>query len=179
VLKASHGCGWNLFVHSREAEQWDDIERIAERWLRTTYGMASMEWAYSLIQPRLLVEPYLTDLAHTDYKIFVFGGIATLVQVNIDREQEHHQYFFDRQWTRQTFEYVCPGTAEDVPPPQSLERMLWAAERLGAPFPFVRVDLYETSGKPLFGEMTFYPNAARIGFNPETVDLDLGRLWPL
>jgi hypothetical protein len=56
--------------------------------------------------------------------------------------------------------------------------MIWAAERLGASFRFVRVDLYEVNETPLFGEMTFYPNAGHIGFKPKGVDAEIGRLWP-
>ena len=35
--------------------------------------------------------------------------------------------------------------------------MLDIARKLSAPFPFVRVDLYDIGGKPVFGELTFAP----------------------
>jgi hypothetical protein len=40
------------------------------------------------------------------------------------------------------------------------------------------LDLYEIEGRPYFGEMTFYPNSGRYAFKPESVELELGRLWP-
>jgi hypothetical protein len=180
VLKASHGSGWNLFIRSPEQQKWNDMEQTASRWLRGKFGTAAREWAYSMIEPRLLVEPYLGDIATspTDYKLFVFGGKVVFIQVDTDRERNHRQYFFDKQWKRQPFEYACPGTAQDIRPPKSIDKMIWAAERLGASFPFVRVDLYEIDGTPLFGEMTFYPNSGRIGFRPKSADVQLGQLWP-
>jgi len=180
VLKASHGCGWNLFIRTHDDEDWAKIERTAELWLATTFGAATHEWAYSGIQPRLLVEPYLDEIATTpdDYKLFVFGGKVVYIQVDTCRFKNHRQYFYDRQWKRQEMEHAAPGSDDDVPPPQCLEQMIWGAETLGATFPFVRVDLYEIKGTPRFGELTFYPNAARVGFKPRHLDADLGRLWP-
>lgn len=46
----------------------------------------------------------------------------------------------------------------DIPKPKYLERMLEIARTLSAPFPFVRVDLYEIKDKIFFGEMTFSAN---------------------
>jgi hypothetical protein len=181
VLKASHGSGWNLFIRSREDENWPDIERTTAFWLKQRYGLPSKEWAYWNIQPRLLVEPYLDHVATTpnDYKFWVFGGKVAYIQVDTDRYRNHRQYFYDRSWTRQSIEYAAPGTPEDVPQPQSLDKMIWAAERLGAGFSFARVDLYEVDYKPLFGELTFYPNSARARFKSKNTDTELGRLWKL
>ena len=38
--------------------------------------------------------------------------------------------------------------------PECYDEMLKIAERLSKPFPFVRVDFYDLSGKPILGEMT-------------------------
>jgi hypothetical protein len=181
VLKANHGSGWNLFIQSREDEKWEEIERITGSWLRTTFGKPFLAWAYFDIQPMLLVEPYLKEVAAnlTDYKFWVFGGKVELIQVDIDRYVNHKQYFFDRNWKRQAFEYAAPGTPDDVSPPRALDKMIRAAEVLGATFSFVRIDLYEVGGTPLFGEFTFYPNGAHSRFNPESADAEIGKLWPM
>ena len=55
--------------------------------------------------------------------------------------------------------------------------MVAAAEKLGAGFDFVRVDFYEVGGRPLFGEMTFYPGSGLDKFAPVTLDTELGKLW--
>ena len=181
VLKASHGSGWNIFIRTRNDEKWGEIERTTRQWLARKYGTQVREWAYSQIEPRLLVEPYLDSVALTpsDYKLWVFGGKVHFIQVDVDRFGDHRQYFFDRDWKRQPFEYAAPGTPEDVPPPLSLEKMILAAEVLAATLSFVRVDLYEISGSPLFGELTFYPTSARSRFTPRSFDAVLGQLWRL
>jgi hypothetical protein len=44
--------------------------------------------------------------------------------------------------------------------PECFDEMIKYAEILTAPFPFVRLDLYDYNGKPILGEMTFTPGAA-------------------
>ena len=181
VLKASHGSGRNIFVHSPQDQNWDKIEAQTEQWLRRDFGHERREWAYTLIKPRrLLVESFVGTggAAPPDYKLFVFGGRTAFVQVDLGRLESHRQFFYDTNWKKQTFHYVRPFNAEEVDPPQSLAKMIWAAERLAADLPFVRVDFYEIAGKPYLGELTFYPNSGQIAFKPESVEYELGRLWP-
>jgi TupA-like ATPgrasp len=181
VLKASHGSGWNIFVCCPQDQDWDHVDAVAEQWLRRDYGWETREWAYTQIKPRrLLVEAFMgtRGVAPPDYKLFVFDGRTALVQVDVGRQQTHRQFFYDTNWKRKTFCYVCPLSPEEVEPPQSLAKMVWAAERLAVNFPFVRVDFYEIAGKPYLGELTFYPNAGQIAFKPESVDQELGGLWP-
>lgn len=179
VMKASHASGWNYFVLSQQDQDWDKIEKTAQRWLQQIYGQWVKEWYYSEMQPGLLVEPFIGtgEVAPPDYKLFMFGGKTAFVQVDLGRLQTHRQFFYDVHWNRQTFTYICPLDPGEVPPPQSLEKMIWAAERLAAPFPFVRMDFYENDGKPLFGEFTFHPNGGLHSFKPDSVERELGRLW--
>ncbi len=179
VLKANHGSGWNIFVLGQRDQDWDRIEKTAGRWMRTDFGKKLREWAYTLIDRKLLVEPFMGQAGTPpDYKVFVFGGRATFVQVDLGRLHKHRQFFYDTDWNRLPFRYVCPFDPEDIERPQSLAKMIWASERLVADFPFVRVDFYEIDGKPYVGELTFYPNSGGISFKPRSVELQLGRLWP-
>lgn len=180
VIKANHGCGWNYFVRSEKELDWDRIESLTRQWLRTTFGQKLHEWLYSEIQPALLVEPFVGsgEAAPPDYKFHVFNGRTVFIQVDLGRLQAHRQLFYDPGWKRLPYSYVCPFDGGDVEPPQSYAEMLRAAERLGKDFPYVRIDLYEINGKPMFGEFTFYPNSGIISFKPETIEYELGRLWP-
>lgn len=179
AIKARHGCGWNIFVHSREDEDWDAIERTTEKWLRRVYGIRGREWLYSEIEPGLLVEPFMGEQGVTppDYKFFVFGGQTKYIQVDLARFGDHRQFFYDTDWRRQEFTYACPYSQEEIPRPKILNDMIEAADRLGDDFPFVRIDMYEIHGRPYFGEYTFYPNGGRIEFKPASVELELGRAW--
>jgi hypothetical protein len=180
VIKANHGSAWNIFVLSPEDRDWERIEDTVEEWLRETYGQSAGEWLYSEIKPALLVEPFMGkgEVAPPDYKFWVFAGRTAFVQVDLGRLQTHRQFFYDTNWNRQSFTYLCPYDPEEIEPPKSLDRMIQAANLLGSRFPFVRIDFYEFDGRPMFGEFTFYPNSGQTEFKPESVELEMGRLWP-
>lgn len=180
VIKASHGSGWNDFVRTEKELDWDRTERLAERWMRTTHALHAKEWLYTEIQHRLLVEPFkgAGETAPNDYKFHVFAGRTALIQVDLGRLQTHRQLFYDPQWKRLPYSYVCPFDGEEIDPPKSLAEMIRGAELLGSGFAYVRVDLYEIDERPMFGEFTFYPNSGQFSFKPESVERELGRLWP-
>ena len=48
------------------------------------------------------------------------------------------------------------------------------AEQLAAPFPFVRVDLYDIRGGIYFGEMTFFPGSGFWKITPSSYDNTFG-----
>ena len=148
VLKANHGCGQYLVV--RELADWDRACILAPRWLAGRYGAALGEWHYSAAEPALLVEPFLGDgdTLPLDYKIYVFGGRAVVVQLHEDRAGHHRWTQFDRNWR------PLSKVASGRPAPASLDAMLEAAERLGAGYDFLRVDFFEIDG-------TFYVPAKR------------------
>lgn len=174
VLKSRHGCNQNIFVRERDID-WASVRARAKKWVKRPYGSWLDEWLYAHIPRGLLVEPFVgTDgELPVDYKIFVFGGRATHVQVHLEREKQHRWIVFDRNWTR-----VSAATADADPVcPKSLDRMLDAAETLARGIDFVRCDFYEIDGAPLFGEMTFYPGSGLDKFNPVTLDSEFGQYW--
>jgi len=54
-----------------------------------------------------------------------------------------------------------------------------AAEVLCEDFPFVRVDFFVTNDTWYFAELTFTPGAGMMPFNPESYDLEWGRMIDL
>ena len=174
VLKSRHGCNQNIFFRNGFGD-WQTVRRNAKRWLKRPYGEWLDEWVYANIPRGLLVEPFVgeDDTLPVDYKIYTFGGRATHIQVHLDRENRHRWILFDLEWRR-----VSNPTADPDPAaPESLNELVAAAEKLGAGFDFVRVDFYEVGGRPLFGEMTFYPGSGLDKFSPVTLDAELGKLW--
>ena len=179
VLKASHGSGWNIFIRNEQEFDFSQIQEKCDLWLSKKYGLILGEWLYSQIEPQILVEPLVSDDCSLplDYKIFVFHGIAAYIQVDTDRETEHKRCFFDRNWNRQEFGLKFPLETRAIKPPHSLSRMLAAAECLCEGIDFARVDFYEVGKKPLFGEMTFYPDSGGEKFFPASWDDEFGKLW--
>jgi hypothetical protein len=52
--------------------------------------------------------------------------------------------------------------------------MLQLAEKLAAPYPFVRVDLYNIDGKIYFSELTFTPAKGTLKLADHTIDTLMG-----
>ena len=174
VVKARHGCRQNRFVRS-EGEDWSAIRRTADGWMRRGYGGWLDEPLYAAVPRGLLIEPFIgeTERLPVDWKFYVFGGEVAAVQVHLERETRHRWLLFDRDWRR-----LSAGRGADVPPPPaSLPAMIAAAERLGEGIDFVRIDFYERFGRPLFGEMTFYPGSGYDPFDPVSLDAALGARW--
>jgi len=52
------------------------------------------------------------------------------------------------------------------------------AEKLGADFDFIRVDLYQPNGEcVVFGELTVAHGSGEERFTPQEYDFKLGELW--
>lgn len=175
IVKANHGCGQNMVV--RTAQDWQAARKRVPHWLKRAYGGWLDEWHYRSARRMLLIEPFLgeADQLPHDYKIYVFGGRAQLVQVHIGRGSEAHRWIqFDRLWRRRS-----TGSGDLEPsPPQNLDRMLQAAEAMASGHDFLRVDFYEIDGVMLFGEMCLFPGSGLDRFDPVSLDLELGALWP-
>lgn len=173
VVKSRHGSNQRAFVRTGQ-EDWGAVRRAAARWMRGPYGQWLDEWSYRLVPRGIIVEPFIGAGGEfpVDYKIYVFGGRATCVKVDCNREHGHWRAIYDLDW-RQVW---APEGWQDQPPPPSLGAMIAAAETLAAGFDFVRVDFYEVGGAPRFGEMTFYPGS---GLSPLPAPLDhwLGAHW--
>lgn len=174
VVKARHGCNQTAFVLD-DAADWTAIRARAKRWMEADYGYWLDEDVYARIPHGLIVEPFmgLPPMLPVDYKFYVFGGRVEYVQVHLGRGGRHRWILLDRQWRRVSAATVDPDPAAPV----SLARMVAAAEVLAAGRDFLRVDLYEIGGRPLFGEMTFYPGSGLDRFDPISLDRELGECW--
>lgn len=181
VIKANHGCGWNIFVRTEADCNWDEIEEKCTSWMSQVYGRTYGEWLYGEIRPQLLVEPFMSEVSNlpTDYKLWVFNGTVELIQVITGRDTANiGQAFYNKNWVKQPFNGTAiPLTEEVMLPPVSLAKMMVAAETLAEDFAFVRVDFYELNQQLLFGEITFYPASGFSPFNPIEYEKQVGALW--
>lgn len=174
ILKARHGCNQNaVLCEAPSVAQWRRLQRRAQRWQRSPYGIWLDEWAYRDVPRGLIAEPLLGGKLPLpiDYKIYVFGGQATHVQVHLDRGGRHRWILHDRNWRP-----LVDATDRPVAP-ASLSAMLAAAETLANGKTFLRVDFYEVDGYPYFGEFCLYPGSGFDPFAADWIDLELGALW--
>ena len=172
VVKARHGCGQTAFVRSQA--DWQSAQSRARAWMQRPYGRWLDEWAYAHVPRGILIEPMLGDGIHVpvDYKFIVIGGHVVCIEVHFNRDTDHHWIVVDRDW--QILSTRHPDRPE---PPTCLAAMIAGAERLGAEYGCIRVDLYAIDGRPVFGELTCYPGSGVLPIDPPTLDASMGAAW--
>jgi tetratricopeptide (TPR) repeat protein len=180
VIKATHGCGANIFVSDKSELDPAHVAARLDAWLARNHYYLFLEWAYRDIRPALIVEEMLTEpdgAMALDWKFYTFDGRAEFLAVNLDQSTERKVNFYDRSLTRQPFRRGRPSTPVDPRFPANVELMFSLAEQLGRDFDFVRVDMYNLGGRIVFGEFTHYPDAATTPFDPPEFDTLYGSKW--
>ncbi|MCY4262103.1 MAG: ATP-grasp fold amidoligase family protein [Candidatus Dadabacteria bacterium] len=184
VLKASHGCEWNIIVKDKSALDRKKAKKKMRRWLATNYYTRKREWAYKHIKPRIVCEKYMEnkDRSLIDYKFFCFNGTPRFIQVDLDRYTGHKRAFYTIHWQKLDLfmEKRCGGHyKEELGRPKSLTDMIEIARTLSEGFAFTRIDMYDVDGKAVFGEVTFYPGNGMKRFSPNGWDEKLGNYLEL
>ncbi len=179
VLKPNHRSG---LVHFGRADDSVDARTVASTrgWLRGDQSVLLGEWAYSQARRLYLIEEAIAGGEPLDdYKFFVFDGKAAIVQVDRGRFAETHvRNFYTADWEPIPVAQAARN-GDPTGPPDTLPAMVHAAEVLGRPFDFIRVDLYSAAGEVWFGEVTPYPGGGVRRFRPRGIDAWLGGKWCL
>lgn len=184
VIKATHGCNFNLLVRDKSDLNIFKTRLLLKKWLsKNQYYRGGLEWAYRDIPPRIIIEDYLEEenrASLCDYKFYCFDGQPKYIQLDIGRGYHHQRSVYNSNWELQSFNKGKFTNCNDImQKPENLSEMLVVASKLADKFPFVRVDLYNLSGRIVFGEMTFYPGDGRQNVNPCEYDDYLGSLIKL
>lgn len=167
VLKMTTGSGMNYVCRNKSELDIEKLRATVSEWFNACkdFGLKTAEWHYVEINPRLIVEKYLSQLGESqyliDYKLHCFNG--QIYHIETISERDAHGTFtncdtYTVNW-EQT-ECVKPQyhvNRKKLPIPKTFDRMKKMAEVLSADFDYVRVDVYEIDGKLLFGELTFTP----------------------
>lgn len=116
------------------------------------------ELHYRKSKPCILFEKYLGDDEGNypvDYKVYVFGGKAHIVEICVGRKE--HVKFLHVDCNYKRVNYGIKKYSDEFLPekPKNFDKMIQYAEVLGRPFAHVRVDFYIYKDKILLGEMTF------------------------
>ena len=181
VIKANHGSGTTIIVKNKDDFDWEAAYQTTKQWLCADYSLESAEWQYRWIPRRLLIEELLSgkdDQLPVDYKFFVFGGRVRFVELHFGRFSEHTTNLYDRAFKRLNVivRDSYPSFEGSVEKPDCYDEMITLAEALSDGERFVRVDLYDV-GRPVFGELTFTPDAGLGVFDPPDFDGLLGKYY--
>lgn len=192
LIKASHGCGWNILGYDGGLYHFRDgralvrpdgslldqaaassfrLDRAgAVRQCRAWLAMRHRrrEWAYQKIRPRIVVEAMLEAPGGgvlQDYRFYTFDGEVRAINIGsclYRRRQEN--VFFDPAWRPIELTRYKESLPDPLPPrPDRLPEMLEIARRLGTGIDFVRIDLYDSTQGVILGEMTVYPSGGSEG----------------
>lgn len=190
VVKANHDTGSAMICTDRAQFDWEDCRARMRTALATPFWRRARERHYRDIPPGILVEELLRpddpDIGLTDYKLHCIHGEPVFIELQIRPPGAIFNATYSPDWQR--LPWLNLGELKDsaqypaeLARPAGLDAMLRIARTLAAPFPLVRVDLYEVGGRVLFGEMSFTPSAGleRLeypdrGDDPTRLDRELG-----
>ncbi len=178
VIKCTHDSASVVICKDKENFDIENAKRKIEKALKQNYYLFGREWAYKNVVPRIIIEKYMVDESGEelkDYKIYTFGGIPRLVQVDYARFTNHKRNIYDIQWNEMDVIFEYP-TDSDVKfsKPKKLELMLEMAQKLAKDIPHVRIDFYSINEKIYFGEMTFYPECGFGKIRPIHFEYEMG-----
>lgn len=183
VLKASHSSGWNLVVKDKQKVSWGIWKKHMQYWLTHSIEWNGREWHYGEMKPRIVCEKYLEDGSGglMDYKFYCFNGQPRFMQLNVDRGlATATQNYYDLDWNLLPFGKSQPYNPEiKAACPAHFEEMIRLATKLSKPFPYVRMDFYESNGRIYFGEFTFFPCSGMPDFIPSEWDDKVGDMLEL
>ena len=138
-----------------------EFNNLLQEWNTIYYYCLSR--GYKDIKPRIIIEEYVEQKNSQlfDYKFMCFAGKPRWVLVCSNRGKKISYENYDMDWN---LIIPSPKSAKksSMTKPNNFDEMIRIAEKLSAPFPFVRVDFYEVKNKIFVGELTFTPKG---GFN--------------
>ena len=172
-----------VVIRDKSLLDYDKLRTVMSSWLLPRNNLCSSYCiAYADVKPRIIAEQFIEgfDESLTDYKFMCFNGKAEMLFVVSDRGKRMSLNFYDLDWNLLPFTRKYPNTNHPVEKPKNFEKMIEIANKLAEPFPFVRVDFYESAeGRLYVGELTFYPGGGYETFDPIEWDYKLGDMLQL
>jgi hypothetical protein len=177
VIKTNHDSGSVFIIKDKNSSDIAKICKMIKSSLSKTYGLMKAEWPYGYIQKKIIVEKHIHTLQGNppDYKFHCVNGKVKWLQYIFDRDtntkEAHYTRDFERLPVHLDWDFELAGDV--LIKPNNWDELLYIAEKLAAPFKYVRVDLYNVDEKPLFGELTFFPKG---GYYPSTDIYEFGKM---
>ena len=181
IVKPNHASGRYIIVEDGHYNK-DKIIDTCRRWLVTPYGLDRLEWAYSPIKRKIVIEELLRENDGNILKEFLFQmfhGKCKLIVFVYDRMNNISASYYDEKWNILPVKKINRLQAPKIKKPKNFETMMELAEKLSKPFDYVRVDLYNLKGKIFIGELTHYPASGMGKREPESFSYELGKHWKI
>lgn len=177
VLKCTHDSGGSIICDDKATFDYAFAKKKLSKSMNRQFFYVGREWPYKDVLPRIIAEEYIVDESRyelKDYKFFCFDGEPKALFVATDRSSDTKFDFFDIEFDHLPFTNGHPNAKKKINKPDNFEEMVQLARKLSQGMPHVRIDLYNASGKILFGEITFYHWSGFVPFEPEEWDYKFG-----
>lgn len=184
VIKTTHDSGGVVICKDKKNFNIENAKKKLKKSLFRNYYQYMREWPYKYVKPRIIVEHYLAALGSgklIEYKIFCFNGEPKLFLVcqgeghGVGRTND----FYDLDFNHIPVTITNPNSKEFCKKPAEYDELIRLAKLLSHDIPQLRVDFYVEEGKIYFGELTFFHDSGFCHFEPESYDLEFGKLISL
>lgn len=182
VLKCNHDSGSVKLIRNKSAltaKDMEDLRKFYTRRLKYDFSIAGREPCYKGIERYIFAEKMMKDPSGNlggikDYKFYCFNGIPQIVLIATDRAIDVKFDFFDMDFNHLDITKEHPQSDKKIEKPEKFEEMKVLAGKLSQGMKFVRIDLFELSGKIYFGEFTFFAGGGFSRFYPNEWERKLG-----
>ena len=184
IIKTNHGCKWMYKIMNKDRfikgkELYTFIKNRFDGWMNQTFfPWAGFEMQYKNIEPKLIIEPILTDenkACPTEYEIYCFNGNPKIIQEIEYCMPAAKISVYDENYKRSEIllnpEYV--EVLKDVE--ENLKTAVKLSKILCKDFKLVRVDWILYNNHIYFNEMTFTPFSGFFQID-DKMNLKLGNM---
>jgi hypothetical protein len=178
VIKATHGPGMQLVILDKSKIDIEKVQQTIQHWFKTNYGRQHLEKQYAPIAKQIIIEKYLgvETSPPLEYQCHVFHGQLKYLSVQSGQGPNKRYSYFLPNWTPFPAGQLQGFQTSDYPivEPPNFQGMIQLAEKLAAPFPYGRVDLFNLQGKIYCLGLTFLPYHGNFVFTDSKTDILLG-----
>ena len=172
VIKTCLGSGDSIIVKNNA--DWKKV--VLQTFLKTNYARTSRQENYVGLNSLIVEELVFPNNLAMDFKLFVVQGKVRLIQVDVDRHNNHVRHLYLPNWTKCKFGLHYPPADGSVSRPPCLNNMLEAAGKIGSFFEMVRVDFYASEEQYFIGEITHFHGGGGELVSPNSNQNDFDRL---
>jgi len=175
VLKCNHGCKWQFIIKNKKAYLENEFlfkytKRNLDIMIQKCYfGFGNFETQYINIEPKLLVEEYLTDTDRDkiepakEIEVLCFNGEPKITETHRGLDAAEISVY-DENFNPVDLKYTSATKLLNEPVDTTIKQAVELSKILAKDFKLVRVDWMIYKDKLYFNELTFTPRAGFIIF---------------
>ncbi len=185
VLKCNHDSGGLVICKNKNDFDISKARKKINRCLQTNYYDRTKEWPYKNVKPMILAEKLLEDegkIVPEDFKIYCFNGKPKYIVVfhnRFNKNAKLSETVYNLNWEPQNISLDNHFEVSDevIPKPECFDELIKCCSILCKDFKHIRIDFYIVNNKVFFGEMTLYTASGFQPMIPQTLDVELGKLF--